>query len=127
MFSVHSDDGTYIYAGEGARLLGWDPKDLIGKNPYVDFLPEEDVAAIAAGHEALMNEDEEVVFIYRYPDGKGGFQWVKTVTYGAASFEGRVTVAQTRPTAPQDAVEVRLARTARNDGPRAAYEAHEAD
>ncbi len=50
MISVHSSDGTYLFASPSCRnLLGFEPQDLIGKSAY-EFFHSDDLAAIRASH-----------------------------------------------------------------------------
>lgn len=109
MFSVHAEDGTYLYAGQGARLLGWEPEDLVGRNPY-SFLFKEDLEVIQEGHDGMLEDGEEILFVFRFPRPDEGYTWVQVVSYKAEDTDRIVTVAQTRPTVAQEAAFIKRLR-----------------
>lgn len=78
MISQHAPDGTYLYLSPSCRnILGYDPEELIGVNPYTLFHPD-DIAAIVKSHETLIKTPDNYMVTYRIKRKDGQYTWVET-------------------------------------------------
>lgn len=77
LISIHAPNGDYLYASPNAKdFFGWSTEELIGKNAYELFHPEdlERIAADHAGHE----DEQEGAVRYRMRQRDGSYLWVST-------------------------------------------------
>ena len=87
LVSVHAANGDYLFASpNSARLLGWAPEELVGRNAYEFFHPE-DLARIAADHAG--HQGTETTVRYRIQTPTQGWRWVETRSR-ASVVEGEV-------------------------------------
>jgi diguanylate cyclase (GGDEF)-like protein/PAS domain S-box-containing protein len=95
LISVHAANGDYVFASpNAARTLGWSPAELVGRNAYEFFHPD-DAGRVAADHAAHLERAAEPAGIrYRFRTRGGGWRWVESRS--RASEDGRWIVAITR-------------------------------
>jgi PAS domain S-box-containing protein len=76
---VHSANGDYVFASPNVeRLFGWTPAQLVGRNAYELFHPD-DLTRIAADH-AKKELGEATRIRYRFLCANGEFRWVETAS-----------------------------------------------
>jgi PAS domain S-box-containing protein/diguanylate cyclase (GGDEF)-like protein len=76
--TLHNPTGRYLYVSPASwDLLGYEPEDLLGTNPYDLFHPD-DVEAVRATHDALLESNEPSTCTYRLRDRGGDYRWVET-------------------------------------------------
>jgi PAS domain S-box-containing protein len=89
MISCHGLDGRYLYASQAAQaLLGYPPRELVGRQAYELFHPE-DVARIRASHETMLDTGEGRAVTYRLRHRDGRYVWVETTSRIADDGVGR--------------------------------------
>lgn len=80
IISQHSADGTYLYLSPAVRsVLGYDPNELVGRNPYDLFHPE-DIELIRANHRHTLRDSAEHTVEYRIRRKDGRYAWVETTS-----------------------------------------------
>jgi PAS domain S-box-containing protein len=80
MISRHTPEGVYVYASPACiPLIGYTPEELIGRNAY-DFFHPEDLEAIQQSHTTII--DEPVIFTVRYRIRckDGSYTWFETTS-----------------------------------------------
>lgn len=76
--SLHDAEGTYRYTSQAfSELFGWEPEQLVGRDPYLLFHPD-DVPDIQAAHAATLDRDGPVSVQYRLRCADGSYRWVET-------------------------------------------------
>jgi PAS domain S-box-containing protein len=80
MISRHAMDGTYLYASPACRsLLGYEPEEMIGVNPYDLFHPD-DIAAVEVSHKTISREPVDYKVEYRIRRKDGDYTWFETIS-----------------------------------------------
>lgn len=80
MISTHTLSGIYTYVSPACRpLLGWEPEELVGCDPY-DFFHPEDLAAIESSHINILETTDMSVVSYRFRRKSGDYTWLETTT-----------------------------------------------
>lgn len=81
MVALHQLDGTYTYVSPASKLiLGYSPEELIGKNPY-DFFHPEDIASIESdAHKPVVEENQATKSEYRIQTKEGQYIWLETLS-----------------------------------------------
>jgi PAS domain S-box-containing protein len=78
MISVHRADGVYTYASPASEaLFDYRPEELVGKDPY-DFFHPDDLDAIRKSHEASLQASSPQTLRYRLRCKDGHYIWVET-------------------------------------------------
>jgi len=78
MISKHAPDGTYVYASPACRsLLGYEPEELVGRNAY-DFFHPDDIAAIRHSHATVLEKPVTTTISWRVRRKNGQYRWVET-------------------------------------------------
>lgn len=91
MISRHAPDGAYLYASPASRdLIGYDPQELIGKDPYTLFHPE-DVPDIRLSHKQIYDMHQSSQVTYRIHHKNGSWRWVETTSKMVVDAHGDVT------------------------------------
>jgi PAS domain S-box-containing protein len=82
MISQHTPDGTYLYASPACqRLLGYTQEEMIGKNSYELFHPE-DIASIRDSHIKIRDLETDGIasVTYRIHKKDGSWIWFETLS-----------------------------------------------
>jgi PAS domain S-box-containing protein len=80
MISTHTLSGIYTYVSPACRpLLGWEPDELVGRDPY-DFFHPEDLATIENSHINVLETTDMQVVSYRFRRKSGDYTWLETTT-----------------------------------------------
>jgi diguanylate cyclase (GGDEF)-like protein/PAS domain S-box-containing protein len=76
---LHQPDGRFVYVSPSCHyLLGYSSEELIGKNPYEFFHPD-DLDQVQASHQNALT-GSPVPNIYRMLTKSGTYQWLETLT-----------------------------------------------
>ncbi|MCX8063350.1 MAG: PAS domain S-box protein, partial [Anaerolineales bacterium] len=82
LICLHEPDGTYLYVTPSSEtLLGYRPDDLVGKNPYTLFHPEDAERIRSGAHALALQGNVNVVETYRMRKKNGGYLWLETLTH----------------------------------------------
>jgi PAS domain S-box-containing protein len=89
---LHEPDGCYIYISPSCRrLLGYEPEELLGTDPY-DLFPPDDLERIRTeAHDKALEGQGAVSIIYRIRKKSGEYAWFETLTEPILA-EGREVV-----------------------------------
>ncbi|QOR68076.1 PAS domain S-box protein [Cytobacillus suaedae] len=80
LISTHNLDGTFKFLSPSCKtILGYEPKELIGKNPY-DFHVEEDMKKVIESHETVSNSSDSYTVEYRFKRKDGSLIWLETTS-----------------------------------------------
>jgi PAS domain S-box-containing protein len=78
MISKHTPEGVYTYASPACRpLLGYDPEELIGRDAYELFHPD-DLEDIKRVHSAILERPATCTVDYRIRRKDGSYTWFET-------------------------------------------------
>jgi PAS domain S-box-containing protein len=86
---LHEADGRYVWLNDAARdVLGWEPHELLGKDPYAFFHPDDIDRIRRESHEAVLagKSDQSITFRFRRADGR--YTWLETTTALVATTDG---------------------------------------
>ncbi|MFY7651374.1 MAG: PAS domain S-box protein [Chitinophagaceae bacterium] len=93
LICLHNIDGTYIYVSPSSKdITGYEPEELIGKNPY-DFFVKDDIPRIKLLHDEMVKTNKNINLIYRFKKKDGTATWLETATkvfYDEYALEGRL-------------------------------------
>lgn len=97
MLSVHDPDGTFRWASPSShRVYGWPAEELVGKNSYGFFHPE-DVRRIQESHVGHIEDRtrdgspvHDNVIEYRARREDGTYEWVETHAHSRLNEKGQV-------------------------------------
>ena len=79
LICVHDLDGKYKYVSPSINeMAGYRPEELIGKNPY-DFFHPDDIKNIVSSHELCIEQGYSQVS-YRFLTNSGAYKWVETIS-----------------------------------------------
>jgi PAS domain S-box-containing protein len=113
---LHEPDGRYVYISPSCRrLLGYEPEELLGKDPYNLFHPEDLQRIRTEAHDKALEGQASVSIIYRIRKKSGEYTWFETVTEPILDEDGEVVRLQTssRDVSERKRVERMLAEAAR--------------
>ncbi len=80
MISRHMLEGVYLYASSASQgILGYVPEDLIGRNAY-DFFHPDDLAEISASHSGILEIGSTNTVTYRIRTAKNDYIWLETIS-----------------------------------------------
>jgi PAS domain S-box-containing protein len=76
---IHDYDGNYIYLSPSIKgISGYSPDELIGKNPFQFFHPQDKIIVLKAYKKAIQNRNKPSNVIYRYRTINNEYRWVET-------------------------------------------------
>ena len=113
---LHEPDGRYVYISPSCRrLLGYEPEELLGKDPYELFHPGDLQRIRTEAHDKALEGQAAVSIIYRIRKKSGEYTWFETVTEPILDEDGEVVRLQTssRDVSERKRVERVLAEAAR--------------
>jgi PAS domain S-box-containing protein len=80
MISKHTPSGVYTYASSACRsLLGYDPEDLVGRDAYELFHPD-DFEEVKKTHSAILERPDTHTVVYRIRRKDGSYTWFETTS-----------------------------------------------
>lgn len=94
MISRHALDGTYLYVTPSCeQLMGYTPDELMGKNAF-DFFHPDDKEKVDEAHKVLHNNpiNTNVTVTYRKKTKSGEYKWVETVSRATVNSDDNDTV-----------------------------------
>lgn len=101
----HEPDGRYTYVSPSVEsLLGYHATELIGKNPY-DFFHPDDQASIREDSHSLVLNGQASRITYRFRCKNGEYRWLETLTRPILDDNGQVSSLQTSSRDVQERVE----------------------
>jgi PAS domain S-box-containing protein len=113
---LHEPDGRYLYISPSCRrLLGYEPEDLLGTDPYDLFHPEDLERIRYEAHEKALDGQGAISVTYRIRKESGGYTWFETLTEPILDESGEVVRLQTasRDVSERKRAEEALAEAAR--------------
>ncbi|TGL15595.1 PAS domain-containing sensor histidine kinase [Leptospira meyeri] len=76
---LHEPDGTYIYVSPNSeKIIGYKSEELIGKNPYDFFHPDERRLIQERSHQPLLRGEENIHSTFRYLHKDGHYIWLQS-------------------------------------------------
>jgi PAS domain S-box-containing protein len=76
--ALHDIKGFFIYASPAIKsMLGYEPSEIIGRNPY-DYFHPDDSAPIEKNHTQLLNNQIIPPIQFRFRHKKGHFVWLES-------------------------------------------------
>lgn len=76
---MHENDGTYVYVSPSSRnILGYEPQELIGKNPYDFFHPDDSERIQRESHDIMLEKSVATSIIYRFRKKNDEYIWLET-------------------------------------------------
>lgn len=80
MISRHTPEGDYVYVSPAcARLLGYEPDELVGKSAF-DFFHPKDLASIRQSHFSILTTEDPYTVEYRMRKKDGHYVWVEATS-----------------------------------------------
>ena len=80
MISIHEPNGDYKFVSPVCRnLLGYEPSELIGRNAYEFFHPE-DLEAVTESHDTIQEVPVIFTVSYRIKKKNGDYVWFETTS-----------------------------------------------
>jgi PAS domain S-box-containing protein len=96
MVCLHALDGSYQFVSPSAKtILGYDPDELIGLNPYELFHPEDQKRIQTESHQKALENDSLSSFQYRIRKKNGEYIWFDTATQPIMDEAGEIVNLQT--------------------------------
>ena len=93
---LHEPDGRYLYISPSCRrLLGYEPEELLGTDPYDLFHPGDLERIRTEAHEKALEGQGAVSVIYRIRKKSGEYTWFETLTEPILDEDGEVVRLQT--------------------------------
>ncbi|WP_433742238.1 PAS domain-containing sensor histidine kinase [Falsibacillus pallidus] len=78
IINLHAGDGTYLYISPSVTTtLGYDPIEMIGKNPY-DYIHPDDISFVEKYHNQILKDAKPVLITYRALRNDGSYVWLET-------------------------------------------------
>ncbi|WP_251551809.1 PAS domain-containing sensor histidine kinase [Neobacillus muris] len=78
MIILHHVDFSFLYVSPSVKtVLGYEPEELIGKNPF-DLIHPDDVTAIFPQLQELTSENNSMLFTYRGRKKDGSYRWLES-------------------------------------------------
>ncbi|MGC9503133.1 EAL domain-containing protein [Baaleninema sp.] len=115
---LHHRDGRYLYVTPSSEaLLGYRPEELIGRDPYELFHPDDRDRVREDSHEAVLKGQSRAI-TYRIRQKSGKYIWLETLTQGILGEAGEILHLQTtsRDVSDRVKVEKQLKHDALHDG-----------
>ncbi|WP_208732243.1 PAS domain-containing sensor histidine kinase [Leptospira perdikensis] len=76
---LHEPDGTYLYVSPNSeKIIGYRSEELIGKNPYDYFHPDEKRMIQERSHQPLLRGEENIHSTFRFLHKNGNYIWLQS-------------------------------------------------
>ncbi|EOQ90112.1 PAS domain S-box protein [Leptospira yanagawae serovar Saopaulo str. Sao Paulo = ATCC 700523] len=76
---LHETDGTYLYVSPNAKsIIGYDPIELLGKNPYDFFHPDDRRLIFERAHQPLLQGAKNINPTFRFLHKNGTYIWLQS-------------------------------------------------
>ncbi|XDD46006.1 PAS domain S-box protein [Leptospira sp. WS39.C2] len=76
---LHETDGTYIYVSPNSiSIIGYAPEELLGKNPYDFFHPDDRRLIFERSHQPLLRGENNVNPTFRFLHKNGTYIWLQS-------------------------------------------------
>ncbi len=96
MVCLHASDGTYKFISPSVKkILGYTPQELLGKNPYNLFHPDDQERIRNESHQKALKKEPASNFQYRIRKKDGSYIWFETSTESITDENGNVIKLQT--------------------------------
>lgn len=80
MISRHAPNDAYTYPSPAAtRLTGYAPEELVGRDPY-DFFHPDDMPAVSESHSTIIDTPDVFTVAYRLKRKDGNYIWFETTS-----------------------------------------------
>ncbi|MDF2606350.1 MAG: diguanylate cyclase [Bacillales bacterium] len=80
LLTTHHIDGTFKYISPSSeKILGYNPEELVGKDPY-NFYHPDDIAIVRESHFEIMRTSVSNTVIYRFLKNDGSYIWLETTS-----------------------------------------------
>jgi PAS domain S-box-containing protein len=94
--AMHTLEGIYTYLSPSVEtVLGYQPDELVGQNPYHYFHPEDQERIHHESHDPSIEQQETQKISYRYLHKAGHYIWIETQTMPVTDGAGNVIAIQT--------------------------------
>lgn len=96
LYCLHNPDGDYEWiSGSMKNLLGYDPQEMLGKNPYDFIHPEDTQLARETVHDPILNKEIEKkkrsdLSTFRFRKVDGTYIYLEVITSGIYDDEGHL-------------------------------------
>ncbi len=92
LICYHEPNGLYLYVNPSIRkLAGYEPEELIGKNPYDYFHPDDREYIQTSGHKPTLRGNEKTFVEYCYKTKSGNYIWLQTLTTPIFNEQGQIS------------------------------------
>jgi len=79
LVTLHALDGRFRWASPSALpMLGWKPEDLVGRDPYTFYHPDDVDIVRNRGHQPLLDDSAGVLIEYRFRHHDGRWIWLES-------------------------------------------------
>uniref|UniRef100_UPI0038F74074 PAS domain-containing protein n=1 Tax=Leptospira kanakyensis TaxID=2484968 RepID=UPI0038F74074 len=76
---LHEPDGTYIYVSPNSeKIIGYKSEELIGKNPYDYFHPDEKRLIDERSHQPILRGETNIHTTFRFLHKDGNYIWLQS-------------------------------------------------
>ena len=79
LISIHDENGQFVYASDASKtILGYEPEDLIGRNP-AEIIHEEDIVKVLEYRQSILDGGKGKDFVlYRMRHSNGSWVWFES-------------------------------------------------
>lgn len=79
LICLHEANGTYLHVGESSKnVTGFETEELIGKNPYDYFHPDDHERIQHCAHFPVLEGKESIQIEFRFRHKNGNYIWLKS-------------------------------------------------
>lgn len=76
---LHETDGTYVYVSPNSKsIIGYEPEELLGRNPYDFFHPDDRRLIFERSHQPLLRGDDNIHPTFRFLHQNGTYIWLQS-------------------------------------------------
>lgn len=81
LICLHTEDGTYSFVSPSSeKIIGYLPSELVGKNAYDFFHPEDRKTIREKSHRPILNGEKDNLTEYRFLHKNGSYIWLQTLS-----------------------------------------------